>query len=142
MAEGQWAAGRREAARSHADALARVTAQEQAQARAMLEAFAARAVASGLPQRRLYARNYQGSGRYKTDVVGWYLRRDRSIGADAAGHYSVLQVPGGTLARLRPTHVPPREPPLVVGKGGRDGDAIDLKDLLELRLEAGDDWPS
>jgi hypothetical protein len=137
-----WKAGRRAAAEAHADALARTEAAESAQAHQMLVTFAAQAQAAGLPARPLTARSYQGTGRYKTDVEGWYLRRDGSLGVGRDGGFYVLQVPGGLIGRLRTWHLDPSAPPLIVGKGGRDGESFDLKTLLALRLAAGPDWPS
>ena len=34
----------------------------------------------------------------------------------------------------------PSDPPLAVGVGARDGESMPLKELLRLRLEAGDEW--
>ncbi len=36
--------------------------------------------------------------------------------------------------------VPPADPPLTVGKGGRDGESMPLEELLQIRLDAGNDW--
>jgi hypothetical protein len=60
------------------------------------------------------------------------------VGED--GSFYILSVPGGLRARFTGVTVPPSDPPLVVGAGGRDGESIPLPDLLRLRLDAGDDW--
>lgn len=138
----EWTEGRREAARVHAEALARAAATEAAAAGRVLAEFAATALAQGIKVQRLVARSDKGTGRYPTTVTGWYLRRDSSLGVDTEGGFYELRVAGGMLARFRPTELTPKPPPLVIGRGGRDGDVIDLKDLVALRLAAGDDWPT
>jgi hypothetical protein len=130
----QWVAKRQEAARIHEAAMAQAQAVEHAQAHEMVVAFVERVKALGVPTARLYATGYSGARRYRTDVIGWYLRANESLGVDADANYYVLQVPGGLAARFTTTHLGPEEPPLVVGRGGRDGESIDLKDLLALRL--------
>jgi hypothetical protein len=136
-----WRANRRAAAEAHAEALARSEAARSARAGELLAAFAGRALEAGVPVTRLVARSHKGTGRFKTDVVGWYLRRDGSLGVDRAGSFFILEVPGGLSVRFRKSHLDPSPPPLVVGKGGRDGESFDLEDLLALRLAAGADWP-
>ena len=106
----------------------------------MLKAFAAQALDRGIAQSDLVARGDDGHSRFRTGLRGWYLRRNRSLAGDAEGRFYILSTPGGLRARLRGVTVPPAEPPLVVGAGGRDGESIPLPDLLALRLAAGDDW--
>ena len=48
-----------------------------------------------------------------------------------------LTVPGGWKERLRGVTVPATPPPLVVGRGGRDGDSGDLSTFLAWRLAQG-----
>ncbi len=106
----------------------------------MIEAFVAAAIQT-LPTERLLARAFGGgTRRYRTDRFGWYLRRDHSIGVAADATYLVLTVPGSLLGSLRGVSVPAADPPLVVGRGGPDGVAIDLRDLLAQRLAAGPDF--
>jgi hypothetical protein len=132
--DSDWVARRQAAARVHEAALARTRAAEAAQAKALLSVFVARVGALGVKPERLAAIGYSDGRRYRTDVVGWYLRANRSLGVDVSARYFVLQTPGGWAARLKGVHLEPEEPSLAVGRGGRDGDAIDLKDLLALRL--------
>jgi hypothetical protein len=132
--DSEWVAKRQAAAQIHEAAMAQAQAAESARAHALLVGFVEQVKALGVPPERLEATGYSGGRRYRTDVVGWYLRSNRSLGVDAAAHYYVLQVPGGFSARFRTTHLTPEDPPLVIGRGGRDGEAIDLKDLLALRL--------
>jgi hypothetical protein len=89
----------------------------------------------------LRARSLDGRSRYRTDLHGWYLKRDRSIAVDTAGRFFVMSAPASLRARISGVTLAPDDPPMVVGAGGRDGDSMDLPALLELRLDAGDDWP-
>jgi hypothetical protein len=108
--------------------------QESAQAQALIDRFVGQAKDSGLPAEELMARPWSGRGRYRTGVDGWYLRRDHSIGIGVDGSYYVLLVAPVTFGRWRTVHVQPSPPPLLVGEGGRDGDAATLDALLEARL--------
>jgi hypothetical protein len=137
MVTDDWSQGRREAALAHSDALARAEAQESAKAQDLINGFVRAAYSAGIEPVRLDATSYQGTGRYRTDIMGWYLRRDRTIGIGTDRGYYILQVAGGLAARLRTHHLDPRDPPLIVGKGGRDGDTIDLAALLAARLAEG-----
>lgn len=116
-------------------------AEEGRKATVHIQQFVQDALAAGLAPLPLEARPYSGSGKYRTDVVGWYLRRDHSLGVDAEGRYYVLVVPRSLRSRLGRAHVPPTQPPMVVGAGGRDGESIPLPDLLRLRLEVGEAFP-
>lgn len=124
-----------EAARRAREAEARATAP-------MVTAFAERMTAAGVPPTRLRAKPYSGPGTLRTDVTGWYVRRDRSIGVGVDGRWYVLVVAPSLRGRLSGIHVDPVDAPLQVGAGGRDGDSIALDSLLALRLEAGADFPS
>ena len=96
------------------------------------------------PQRRpkaslrspLRATLYSGQS-VKTDKVGWYLRKNQSVAVGDDGSYYVLIVPGGFRERLSGVKLQPSPPPLVVGKGGKDGETGDLAEFLQLRLEPG-----
>jgi hypothetical protein len=131
--EADWAERRREAAQTHEAHLKAAQAAESAKAQVLIADFVARVQALGIAPERLVAEGYT-RGVYKTDIVGWYLRANRSLGVDAAGRYYVLRVPGGLVAKLRGVKLAPSDPPLTVGRGGRDGEAMDLRDLVEIRL--------
>lgn len=131
-----------ENAEYHARAAERARAAEARATAPMVEEFAARMTAAGVPPTRLRARPYSGSGTLRTDVTGWYVRRDRSIGVGVDGRWYVLVVPPSLRGRLTGIHVEPGDAPLQVGAGGRDGDSIALDTLLALRLEAGADFPA
>jgi hypothetical protein len=133
--DGAWAARRREAAAAKAQAMDQAAAAEHAQAHTLLVEFVAALQAAGVPPEPLQAVAYDGHTRVRTDVTGWYLRANRSVGVDADANYYVLQVPGGPFARWRRAALSPSPPPMVVGKGGRDGESVDLPELLATRLE-------
>ena len=121
-------------ATSHVEAQQRRDATESAQAQMVVDRFVERATEAGLPTEELTARPWSGSGRYRTGVQGWYVRRDHSIGVGVDGGYYVLVVPPVRFGRWRTVRVDPTPPMLEVGRGARDGEAITLADLLERRL--------
>jgi hypothetical protein len=130
-------AKRAERADYHVEAQRRRSEQESAQAQVLVDRFVARATDAGLATEELTARPWTGRGRYRTGVVGWYLRRDRSVGVGVDGGYYMLVVPPVRFGRWRTVRVDPTPPPLQVGKGARDGESVALDALLEMRLE----WP-
>ena len=128
---------RAERADYHVEAQRRRSEQESAKAQVMVDRFVARATQAGLATEELTARPWSGRGRYRTGVVGWYLRRDRSIGVGLDGSYYVLVVAPLRFGRWRTVAVEPTPPPLQVGQGARDGESVALDALLEMRLQ----WP-
>jgi hypothetical protein len=128
-------AERAERASSHVEAQRRRDEQESAQAQVLVDRFVDRATGAGLPTEELMARPWSGSGRYRTGIVGWYVRRDQSIGVSRDGGYYLLVVPPVRFGRWRTVEVEPTPPPLEVGRGARDGESITLARLLELRLQ-------
>ncbi len=136
----EWVARRRAAAEAQADRLARAEAAEVAVAREQVAAFVARARAAGIPTEELRAVDGTGAS-YRTGVTGWVLRRDGRAGVGEDGAFYLLGGPLSTTeriaARLRGVRVRPSDPPLVWGRGGRDGDSIALEELLERRLAQG-----
>lgn len=131
-------AERAERADYHVEAQRRRSEQESAKAQVLVDRFVAQATQEGLATVELTARPWSGRGRYRTGVVGWYLRRDRSIGVGLDGSYYVLVVAPERFGRWRTVPVDPTPPPLQVGQGARDGESIALKKLLELRLQWSD----
>lgn len=121
----------------HVAAQRRRSEQESAKAQVLVDRFVARATRTGLATEELTARPWSGRGRYRTGVVGWYLRRDRSVGVGVNGSYYVLVVPPQRFGRWRTVPVDPAPPPLQVGQGARDGESVALDALLEMRLQ----WP-
>ncbi|WP_084101812.1 hypothetical protein [Demequina sp. NBRC 110051] len=125
---------------AQANALERRRLAEVAQAATLVRQFAADAAAAGIVSERLTARSYDGRSRYRTDVTGWYLRRDHSVGVGTDGEFYVLSVPASLRGRLTGVSVPPAEPPLELGKGGRDGESMPMAQALQQRLDAGNSW--
>jgi hypothetical protein len=121
----------------HVEAQRRRAEQESAKAQVLVDRFVAQATETGLATEELTARPWSGRGRYRTGVVGWYLRRDRSIGVGVDGGYYVLVVPPERFGRWRTVAIEASPPPLQVGQGARDGESVALDALLQMRLE----WP-
>lgn len=120
----------------HVEALRRRAERESTQAQVLIDRFLIQASEASLATEELTARPWSGRGRYRTGVVGWYLRRDRSIGLGVDGRYYVLVVPPVRFGRWRTVWVHPSAPPLQVGQGARDGESISLEALLQLRLNS------
>jgi hypothetical protein len=127
-----------ELAAYHVAAQRRREEEESAKAQVLIDRFVAQAVQAGLATEELTARPWSGRGRYRTGVVGWYLRRDRSVGVGTDGRFYSLVVPPVRFGRWRTVGVPPTPPPLQVGKGARDGESVALDALLQERLR----WPA
>jgi hypothetical protein len=132
---GKRRAERAENAAYHSDARQRRQQQESAKAQVLLERFVAQALQAELPTEELCARPWSGRGRYRTGVIGWYLRRDHSLGVGLDGSYYVLNVPNVPFGRWRTVHLDPSPPPLELGKGARDGEAVSLETQLQRRLQ-------
>ena len=130
-------AERAERASYHVEAQRRRSEQESAEAQVLVDRFVAQATQQGLATEELRARPWSGRGRYRTGVVGWYLRRDRSVGVGLDGGYYVLVVAPERFGRWRTVPVSPSPPPLQVGQGARDGESVALDVLLEMRLQSG-----
>ena len=135
-----WQARRRDAASEHLAAIERRKAAESESAAALLRDFVAADRERGLTSGPLRARAFNGRATYRTQVEGWYLKRNQTVAVGTDSLFYVLSAPSSVAARLRGVEISPSPPPLVVGAGGRDGESIPLDQLLALRLEAGDDW--
>lgn len=127
---GSWQRRRRDAVTSLAAADDRRRARETAQARALLAEFVAERRAAGIAPIPLRARVPGRRTTYRTGLTGWYLRTNRSLAVGADGSFYILDVPPSLVARVRGVTVEPSDPPLVVGRGARDGEAIELAELL------------
>lgn len=96
----------------------------------MLAEFVAGQRAAGVAPQPLRAR-VPGRGKsYRTGLTGWYLRKNRSLAVGEDGSYYILDVPPSLVARFRGVTIEPSDPPLVVGRGARDGESIELAELL------------
>lgn len=128
-----WAAERTEAAREQERRLHARQEVEHDKARKLLAEFVAVA-RDRLPTEPLLVKGYGGRGTAKSDVIGWYLRIDKTIGLGTDGSFYVLTAPLGVLDRMRGVRLQPTPPPLIIGAGGPDGDSIDLVAALDRLL--------
>jgi hypothetical protein len=127
---------RAEEAARRAELAANAARGESKQAQILIDRFVAEARERGIAPHPLQATLYSGQS-VKTDKSGWYLRKNKSLAIGEDGSYYVLTVPGGFRERLTGVKLKPSPPPLVVGKGGRDGESGDLGEFLRWRLDAG-----
>ena len=127
---------RAEEAARRAELAAAQARGESREAQKLIDEFVAAAKAKGVAAHPIRATLYGGQS-VKTDKVGWYLRKNQSVAVGDDGSYYVLIVPGGLRERFSGVKLRPSPPPLVVGKGGRDGETGDLAEFLQLRLEPG-----
>ena len=127
---------RAEEAARRAELAANAGRAESKQAQVLIDRFVANARERGIAPIPLRATLYSGQS-VKTDKVGWYLRKNQSLAIVEDGSYYVLTVPGGWRERLSGVKLKPSPPPMVVGKGGRDGESGDLAEFLRWRLESG-----
>jgi hypothetical protein len=127
---------RAEEAARRAELAASQERAESKQAQVLIDRFVADAKARGIAPQPLRATLYSGKS-VKTDKIGWYLRKNESLAIGDDGSYYVMTVPGGLRERLSGVKLKASAPPLVVGKGGRDGESGDLAEFLRWRLEAG-----
>jgi hypothetical protein len=109
---------------------------ESREAQKLIDEFVAAAKATGVAAHPIRAKLYGGQS-VKTDKVGWYIRKNESVAIGEDGSYYVLTVPGGLRERFTGVKLMPSPPPLVIGRGGKDGESGDLADFLKWRLEAG-----
>lgn len=100
----------------------------------MLAGFVEKMQALGIDPQPLRAPVVGSGASYRTDVTGWYLRRNHSLGVDAEGNFYILGMQPSVKARLLGVQVLPSDPPIIIGLGARDGESLPLKQLLELRL--------
>lgn len=109
---------------------------EAARAQRLIDDFVRAAQEAGIQPVPLRARLFSGAS-VKTDMHGWYLRRNKSIAIGTDAGYYYLIVAGGLVERFRGVRLAASPPPLVVGRGGRDGETGDLSGFLQRRLAEG-----
>jgi hypothetical protein len=129
-----WRDQRAEAAEQHALSLRRRQAAESEQARVLIAQFVADAAARGVAPVQLRATSYDGRLRYRTAMRGWYLRRNQTVAVGTDGQFYLLSVPRSLRSVFAGATPVPSDPPLILGKGARDGESIDLADALRLAL--------
>jgi hypothetical protein len=130
-----WARQRERAIAVHAAELARREAAETAKARELLGGFVRAANARGIEPVPLAARSHDGRRRYRTRLRGWYLRADEGLAVDEDGEFYILSVPASMRALIAGAEVSPARPRLVIGEGGRDGERVTLRALLDAVLD-------
>ncbi len=130
---------RAEDAARRAELAASADRAESVAAQKLIDQFLVDARAAGLTPEPLRATLFGGSAgaTARTDKTGWYLRNNRSVAVGEDGSYYVLVVAGGLVERLRGVQLTASPPPLVIGKGGKDGESGELVDYLRKRLAAG-----
>lgn len=106
---------------------------EAVAAQVLIDEFVATAGARGLRPEPLRALLMDGT-RVKSDQVGWYLNKGQTLAIGPDGRFFKLLTTGGRFARFTGVKLSPSMPPMVVGRGGRDGETGDLKDFLERTL--------
>lgn len=112
-------------------------AQEEAESKKaaeFLRRFVAEAEATGLQPEPLEAIGYGGKGRAKTNLEGWYLKADHTLAVDTDGNYYILIRDLNLLDRLRTQKMTPSPPPMILSKGARDGESMDLTAKLDQML--------
>lgn len=122
------------AAQRRIDLSAQHAKLESSRAQVLIDEFVRQAHAKGIEPVALKATTLDGHT-VKTDKHGWYIRQNRSLAIGTGGEYYLLVVPGGWMERFRGVKLEPSDPPLYVGKGGRDGETGDLKEFLAWTLD-------
>jgi len=124
---------RAEDARRREEMAAAARRNESIAAQVLVDEFVADAKGRGLVPEPLRAQLMDGT-RVKSDQVGWYLNKARTLAIAPNGRFFQLLTTGGRLTRLTGVKLNPSPPPLVVGRGGRDGETGDLSDFLARTL--------
>lgn len=130
-----WTSKRREVIQAQQNALEAQRREEHERATAIIRKAIDAYRAAGIEPIPLQARPFTGTGTIRTSLTGWYLKHDRTLAVDEEGRFYVLRVPGGLLSRLKGATPEPSPAPLVVGRGARDGETFEIKELLQMRLE-------
>jgi len=138
-ADREWATRRNRAVAAQAADLAQREAAEAARAAKLLREFVVAARDCGLVPVPLTARSYGSRSRYRTKLRGWYLNADETMAVAENGRFYLLTVQGSLAARFTGVDLAPATPRLVLGEGGRDGERIPLRTVLDRLL--GSDQP-
>ncbi|HEX6326603.1 MAG TPA: hypothetical protein VFZ72_08520 [Jiangellaceae bacterium] len=125
---------RADAIAGRAGALDRQREAETRHARQLIDKFVVTMNERGMPPSRLRARVPGRRTTYRTGRTGWYIRQNRSLAIGTGGEFLILDVPASVQSRMFGATVVPSDPPLVVGRGARDGESIELAELLRRAL--------
>lgn len=125
-----WSQQRRANAEARARQLQNKQYAESVAAAEHIRAFVRAARATGLEPQPLRARNGDGTRTAKTPLTGWYIKADHSMAIDTDGNFYLLTAPLTLMDRMKGISPAATAPPLILGKGGRDGEQIDLVDAL------------
>lgn len=117
-----------------AEALRAGKAHEAQRAQKLIDSFTQAALAAGLPAERLRVRGYGGKGTASSNIIGWYIRKDQSMGVGTDSKLYRLAVPLGLRERVIGVTLTSMPAPMVLGAGGRDGESIDLAEALQRQL--------
>ncbi len=135
-----WADQRRKNAQARAQMLQAQEAADSAQAAGYLRQFVAAATRLGPAAEALVVRNPVSGRTAKTAVRGWYLKEDRSVAVGDDGQYYLLTAPLTLWDTFRTVSPKVVAPPLILGKGGRDGESIDLTEALSKRIPSWQEY--
>jgi hypothetical protein len=124
---------RRADARRMEELAASALRQEAEAAQVLVDDFVRTTVERGLRPEPLLALLMNGQ-RVKSDQVGFYINKGKTLAIAPDGRFFKLMTTGGALSRFTGVKLQPSPPPLVIGRGGRDGETGDLKDFLERAL--------
>lgn len=130
-----WTSKRHEVIAAQQNALEAQRRSEHERATAIIRDAIQQYREAGIEPIPLHARPFTGNGTIRTSLTGWYLKHDRTLAVDEDARFYVLRVPGGLMSRLRGATPEPSPAPMVVGRGGRDGETFEIRELLQMRLE-------
>ena len=108
---------RAEDARRREEMAAAALRNESIAAQVQVDEFVATAKSRGLTPEPLRAQLMDGT-RVKSDQVGWYLNRARTLAIAPDGRFFQLLTTGGRLARFTGVKLSPSPPPLVTNRNG------------------------
>lgn len=129
-----WGQQRRENARLLAEKQRLREQAESEQAQEFLNRFAAAAKETGLASTPLEVRGYGGKGTARTSLRGWMLMNSPRLAVDTDGNFYLLTQQLSLRDRLVGVTPKPSAPPLILGRGGRDGESMDLTVALDKLL--------
>lgn len=133
MTDLSWQDRRRENARLQQERMLEREEKARLEAAGLLRDFAAVAKRQ-LPAQKLVAFSPANGRTARTKLFGWYLKADRSVAVDVDGAFYILTRPLSLKDCLFGVEVTPSAEQMVLGKGGRDGESIDLPDALKRLL--------